>query len=171
MEGIRRLYQGYDVALWIGLSLLVALIFAWLAALQGRLNRMLRDYRALMTGTEGGNLEEILRDHIAQVQRTTAKVDDLAQLSRQIESALGRSLQRVGMVRFNPFPDTGGDQSFAIALLDGHGDGIVISSLYGRTESRVYAKPVEGGESAYALSAEEREAIRRALQPAGLDSP
>ena len=171
MEGIRRLYQGYDVALWIGLSLLVALIFAWLAALQGRLNRMLREYRALMTGTEGGNLEEILRDHIAQVQRTTAKVDDLAQLSRQMEKALGHSLQGVGVVRFNPFPDTGGDQSFAIALLDAHGDGVVISSLYGRTKSRIYAKPVEGGESTYALSAEEREAIRRALQSSGLDSP
>jgi len=158
------------VALWIGLSLLGAFLLAWLAVLQRRLDRMLREYRALMTGTEGGNLEEILRDHIAQVQRTTAEVDDLAQLSQQMESALGRSLQRVGVVRFNPFPDTGGDQSFAIALLDGHGDGIVISSLYGRTESRVYAKPVEGGESAYALSAEEREAIRRALQSAGFNS-
>lgn len=158
------------MALWIGLSLLGAFLLAWLAVLQRRLDRMLREYRALMTGTEGGNLEEILRDHIAQVQRTTAEVDDLAQLSQQMESALGRSLQRVGVVRFNPFPDTGGDQSFAIALLDGHGDGIVISSLYGRTESRVYAKPVEGGESAYALSAEEREAIRRALQSAGFNS-
>lgn len=164
MEGIGRLYQGYDVALWIGLSLLVALIIAWLVALQRRLDRMLREYQALMTGTEGGNLEEILRDHITRLQRTTAKVDDLAQLSQQMEKALQRSLQRVGVVRFNPFPDTGGDQSFAIALLDPHGDGVVISSLYGRTGSRVYAKPVKGGESTYALSAEEREAIRRALQ-------
>ncbi len=170
MEGIRRIYQAYGVELWIALSLLVAFLLAWLVALQRRLNRMLEDYRALMAGTDGSNLEEVLRDHIARVHRTTAKVDDLAQLSRQLEKALRRSLQGVGVVRFNPFPDTGGDQSFAIALLDAHGDGVVISSLYSRIESRIYAKPVAGGESPYALSAEEREAIRRALKSAGLDS-
>ena len=70
-------------------------------------------------------------------------------------------------MRFNPFSDTGGDQSFSIALLDGAGDGLVISSLFGRSETRVFAKPVQGGQSKYTLTDEEQEAI----QLAGLPQP
>ena len=68
------------------------------------------------------------------------------------------------MIRFNPFEDTGSDQSFAIALLDDRLDGIVLSSLHGRGTTRLFAKPVEGGESKHALSDEETAAIRIALE-------
>jgi hypothetical protein len=71
------------------------------------------------------------------------------------------------MVRFNPFEDTGSDQSFAIALLDDRRDGIVLSSLHGRANTRLFAKPVEGGSSKHTLSAEEAEAIRIAVEGTG----
>ena len=73
--------------------------------------------------------------------------------------------QHVGIVRFNPFSDKGGDQSFAIAILDDHADGIVLSSMQSRTDNRVYGKPVVGGQSTYTLGNEEREAIARAMKP------
>ena len=73
------------------------------------------------------------------------------------------SIQHVGLVRFNPFEDTGSDQSFAIALLDGERDGVVISSLHGRANTRIFAKPVQGGVSNHALSDEEERAIRIAV--------
>jgi hypothetical protein len=69
----------------------------------------------------------------------------------------------VGLVRFNPFEDTGGNQSFALALLDGRGDGFVVSSLHARAGTRVYAKAVTDGRSDGALSEEESDALRRAL--------
>ncbi len=72
------------------------------------------------------------------------------------------ALQRVGVVRFNPYHDTGGDYSFAVALLDEVGAGVVISGLYHRDRCRVYAKPVAAWESAYTLTDEEKEAIERA---------
>jgi hypothetical protein len=75
-----------------------------------------------------------------------------------------RSLQHIGLVRFNPFEDTGSDQSFAIALLDDQRDGIVISSLHGRANTRVFAKPVSGGGSPHNLSDEESQAIRIAVE-------
>jgi len=65
-------------------------------------------------------------------------------------------------VRFNPFEDVGGDQSFAIALLDQHGNGLVLSSLHNRAETRVYAKPIQAGRSEYTLSAEEQQALAQA---------
>jgi hypothetical protein len=67
------------------------------------------------------------------------------------------------VVRFNPFEDTGGNQSFAVALVDAHGDGFVLSSLHGRGGTRVYAKAVANGSSEAALSAEESQALRSAM--------
>ena len=74
-------------------------------------------------------------------------------------------LQKVGLARFNPFEDAGGDQSFALALLDNHGSGVVLSSLHGRDVTRMYSKPVrEGKEAGYEFSDEEKSAISKALK-------
>lgn len=72
-------------------------------------------------------------------------------------------IQKVGLVRFDAFEDVGGKLSFAVAFLDDHGDGVVVSSINGRRETRIYAKPIRKGESIYALSAEERGALARAM--------
>jgi hypothetical protein len=72
------------------------------------------------------------------------------------------NIQKVGVVRFNPFDDVGGNQSFSIALLDGKDDGIVITSLYLKEGNRVFAKPIRGGKSQFNLSKEEIEAINLA---------
>ena len=78
------------------------------------------------------------------------------------EGAGTRMIQRVGVVRFNPFPDTGGNQSFAVAMLDARGDGVVLSSLHSRAGTRLYLKQITTGKAETALSEEETEAIRRA---------
>ena len=70
-------------------------------------------------------------------------------------------IRNVGIVRFNPYHDTGGDYSFAVALLDGSGNGVLLTGLYHRDQCRVYAKPISGWGSSYALTGEEREAIER----------
>ena len=80
-----------------------------------------------------------------------------------VESRSTASLQRVGIVRFNPFEDTGGQQSFAVALLDARGDGFVISSLHSRQATRLYMKQITDGKSDTTLGDEEAEAIRQAL--------
>ncbi len=83
---------------------------------------------------------------------------------RRARNALAGSLQHVGLVRFNPFEDTGSDQSFAIALLDADHTGIVISSLHGRAGTRVFAKPIASGQATHALSDEESEALGLATE-------
>ena len=70
----------------------------------------------------------------------------------------------MGVVRFNAFSNTGSDLSFAVALLDDHDNGVVFCSLFGRSESRVYAKPISKGESSYLLTAEEKEALQKAKE-------
>ncbi|MFA5890699.1 MAG: DUF4446 family protein [Actinomycetota bacterium] len=82
----------------------------------------------------------------------------------ELRQAIVHSIQRVGLVRFDAFEDMGGRLSFAVALLDADGDGVVMSSINGRNETRIYAKPVEQGVSRINLSTEEEDAIRRALR-------
>jgi len=80
-----------------------------------------------------------------------------------LQDAVARAVQLVGIVRFDAFEDLGGMLSFAVAMLDREGSGVVLSSINGRNETRIYAKPVEHGGSRINLSGEEEEAIRRAL--------
>lgn len=80
-----------------------------------------------------------------------------------MRESVAHSVQQVGLIRFDAFDDMGGKLSFSAALLDGDGSGIVLSAINGRSETRIYAKPVEHGTSRHNLSGEEEEAIRRAL--------
>lgn len=102
-----------------------------------------------------------------RVDAVARELDDLSARSAVLESNARRAFQRVGLVRFNPFEDTGGNQSFAVAVLDANGDGFVLSSLHARGGTRVFAKSLAAGRAEAALSAEEAEAVRLALaQPA-----
>ena len=152
-----------------GTLAVVALVLALLALggvvlLLARQQRLLGQYQHLMTGTSGGNLEAMLHDHISKVRETETRVDAVDLLARQLEKAAYFSMQHMGVVRFNPFQDTGGDQSFAVALVDGHGNGVVLSSLHGRAATRVYAKPLKAWESTYSLTDEEKQAIALAYK-------
>jgi hypothetical protein len=139
---------------------LIALVIAQAVVLR----RATSAYRALVRGQSGGSLEEVLGTHIGQVEEVSGRVDDLIKLYDYLELRSRGSLQHIGLVRFNPFEDTGSDQSFALAMLDDQHDGVVVSSLHGRTSTRVFAKPVEAGDSTHTLSDEERQAIRAAVE-------
>lgn len=144
------------------LLLVVAVLVVMVLRLQGRLNRMLLQYQRLIRGGTAGNLDELLERQLDQLEATSTRVEAIESDVESLRASQARAVQRVGLVRFNPFADTGGDQSFSIALLDGSGDGIVISSLFSRSETRVFAKPVQNGASKYALTDEERQAIQLA---------
>jgi hypothetical protein len=106
----------------------------------------------------------VLGTHLERVRQVVHDVDVVAARAAVLERDLAGSFSRVGLVRFNPFEgDTGGNQSFALALLDGRGDGFVISSLHARAVTRMYAKAVAAGASEAALSDEESQALRQAL--------
>ncbi len=140
-----------------GFTLLLLLFYTW------RTGRLMQKYSKLMQGMEGKNLEEMLTTYLNTINKVLEKTREVEKAYQAVRKMAESSLQNVGMVRYNAFPDTGSDLSFAIALLDHHGDGIVINSLFGRSETRTYGKPIQNGASVYHLSAEEQEAIRIAL--------
>jgi len=142
-------------------SVVLAIFVAWLFL---TLRRYQLRYRNINAAAEAGNLAEVIArqsDEIKHVQ------NELAQMERA-QNHLGHNqtlaVQKVGLIRFDAFDDVGGKLSFSAVLLDDRGDGIIISSINGRRENRVYAKPVKGGESVFNLSMEEREAIGQALR-------
>jgi hypothetical protein len=147
------------VALGIAAAVLLVLVLV-LARRTGNLRQRLD---ALTRGVDGRNLEAVLAAHLDKVFGVAHEVDDLSARSAVLEANGRKAVQRVGLVRFNPFEETGGNQSFALALTDANGDGLVISSLHARAGTRLYAKAVVAGRSDAALSAEEAEALRIAL--------
>ena len=80
----------------------------------------------------------------------------------EINTKLRKSIRGLETVRFNPFPDQGSNQSFAIGMLNEENDGIVLSSLYSRERMSIFAKPIKNGKSEYELTNEEKEAITKA---------
>jgi len=122
-----------------------------------------RRFAGLTRGAEGQSLEDILDAHLDKVYAVGRDLDELSARSAVLEATQRKAFQRVGLVRYNPFEDTGGNQSFALALLDQHGDGFVISSLHARAATRVYGKAITRGASESNLSAEEDEALKLAL--------
>jgi len=104
-----------------------------------------------------------LKGVLAAFEKLASDFEKISQELAELKKDNKKNLQKVGMVRFNPFKEGGGDQSFSIALLDASNSGFVITSLYINAANRVYAKPVEKGNSSYTLSDEEKDAIGKAI--------
>jgi len=107
---------------------------------------------------EPENLKEIL----SQFKDLKGDFEKISKELKNLKEEGRFSVQKVGIVRFNPFKDVGGNQSFSICRLDGNDDGMVVTSLYTREGNRVYGKPIKAGQSEYLLSEEEKEAIEYA---------
>jgi hypothetical protein len=108
-------------------------------------------------------LRGILEGHGKSLQRLEAAVRALNSTDKGQQQLIEGAVRHVGLVRYDAFEDVGGRLSFSCALLDDHGDGVVVTSINGRQDTRVYAKPIQGGKSGYNLSVEEEEAIRQSL--------
>ena len=128
-----------------------------------RIGRLAARLEHLTQGEDGGSLEAVLGQHLERVRAVVRDMGRLEDRTTAVERDLRNTLGRVGFVRYNPFEDTGGAMSFALAILDTAGTGFVMSSLHARAGTRVYAKAIEAGRSDSNLSTEETEAVRRAM--------
>ncbi|MGP1470673.1 MAG: DUF4446 family protein [Schwartzia sp. (in: firmicutes)] len=165
---ILSLVQGENMPYVLAaLTFMTAFLFLFVLYLLIAVSRLKGRYREMMTGEETGrDFESMLLRHIEETHAVAAENRDLQIDNRRISELLDRAVTRVGVVRFRAFEDMGSDLSYAVALLDAHNDGVVLSSIFGREDSRSYVKPIEAGKSTYTLTNEEDEAIRQAMQSA-----
>jgi len=152
-----------DENLFLLLLIIQVLGVIILLAIGWRLRKLIRQYRRLLTGKGEINLEEVLMSLGERTKRLEERLSLVEEeLARNREEALGY-LQKWSLMRYKAFANTGGEQSFSLVILDRKGDGVVLSSIYGREESRVYAKAIKNGKSSYPLSEEEEQVLARAL--------
>jgi hypothetical protein len=154
-----------EIALLIWSLMLTILLVAgvlWVLDLQGRLRRLQSHYESIFSDEQDANLGAAVERLAARLSKMDERSERLVVRTEQIDKALVHAVQGIGFVRYSAFEDTGGDQSFSLALVDGEGDGMVISALYGRDATRVYAKPVEGWTSSRSMTSEEEQALAKA---------
>ena len=134
---------------------ILALIYAfWMINTEKRLKKF-------FLGKKGKDLEDTLIKLEENIEKLTKAKENTEKELTLINAKLRKSIRGLETIRFNPFPDQGSNQSFAIGMLNEEGDGVVLSSLYSRERMSVFAKPVKNNKSEYELSAEEKEVLKK----------
>lgn len=148
------------------LFLLIAIIILFILYIinVSNLKKLRNSYLKFMNKLgNGNNLDEMIKEYINKVNKVEEKNEEILSYCKVIDNNIKRCSQKIGIVRYNAFKDTGSDLSFTLAILDDFNNGVVLNGIYARDSSNIYAKPIENGESKYILSNEEKEAINRAI--------
>lgn len=145
----------------LGLGTIVLVLFIWLIAISNKLKKLRTRYMQVMNGGSVSNVEELL---IQLNHRLDLQEEEMQQYKNRLsvaEAVQKKMKSRVGLYRYNAFGDRGSDLSFSVAIVDESLDGVVLTGIHARDETYIYAKPLDKGQSSYALSPEEKEAISR----------
>jgi hypothetical protein len=145
------------------LFLVDALLVVGVFVLFRQLSLLRRNVAILKRGADGESLVDKVASQALQIEKLGHRLDEQAAQKEYLTDVLAGAVQRVAVVRYDAFEDMGGRLSFSIALLDENGDGVVVTSIYGRNENRTYAKAISAGSSTHVLSREEAEALQKAL--------
>lgn len=152
-----------SVLIGVVLGVVCLILLAWVTVLHLRLQRLHHTLVLLQANSGEQNFVDVVGEHVAHVQVLDAHVAELDGHVQQLRDALAGAVQRIGVVRYDAFADMGGHLSFSAAFLDEHGSGIVLTCINGRTDSRIYSKPVTAAQDSAELSDEERAAIQLAM--------
>lgn len=139
--------------IFIGVFLLINSV--WIITTEKRLKRF-------FLGKKAENLEDTIHSLEESIENLKKSKENTEKELAVINGKLKKSIRGLETVRFNPFPDQGSNQSFAIGILNEENNGVVLSSLYSRERMSIFAKPIKNGKSEYELTEEEREALQKA---------
>ena len=143
--------------------LIIGIVFFWLVFLSIIFYNLYNHYQKLTKGINKNNLKVVLDELLETFNKECIKIEELTKEIQGFQKESLYNIQKVGLVRFNPFAETGGDQSFSLAILDGEDSGLVLTSLHSREITRIYSKSVKKGKAEdYELSTEEKQAIKNA---------
>ena len=150
---------------WIGMAtiVLVIAVLVYCVILHIRLGSLKKKYDFFMQGEHGASLERKLSVEVSEIRDAAKGLESLLTEQAAIRNTQSNTIQKIGFIKYNAFENIGNDLSFALTLLDGNNNGICISSIYGRNESRIFSKPIVKGKSLVSLSQEELESLNEAL--------
>lgn len=162
MEWVLDFFEQYSAPLLIGSFILNLLTIVFLIISMVISSNLKERYRKLVRGTDGKQIESILFEHMEKVEGVYGRINQMESQIDVFNNRLSFCVQKMGIIRYNAFDDTGSDLSYSIAILDENNNGIILTGIYGRVETVSYAKPVKDGVSNYNLSVEEMQALERA---------
>jgi hypothetical protein len=145
------------IILFYIISGIVLIILIWILMIEIRLKKM-------FAGTKARNLEEMIVIVGKKINQIEEKEKEIDKHLIKVDDRLNKSIRKIETIRFNPFIDAGSNQSFAIALMNDEGNGVVMSSLYARDRMSIFAKPIVNGKSEFELSSEEKEVLDKAIK-------
>ena len=150
---------------WIGMATIVLVIalLVYCVILHIRLGSLKKKYDFFMQGDNGASLERKLSVEVSEIRDAAKGLETMLTEQAAIRNIQSNTIQKIGFIKYNAFENIGNDLSFALTLLDGNNNGICISSIYGRNESRIFSKPIVKGKSLVSLSQEELESLNEAL--------
>lgn len=143
-------------------TVILIILVIWLGALTFFVYSFTIFFRKLTKDAKGESLKEVLASILEVQNNNRGKIDTLEKELLAVKEDGSYHVQKIGVVRFNPFEDTGGDHSFSLAILDGKDSGVVITGLHTRERTRIYMKMIKEGKSGYDLSEEEKKALVKA---------
>lgn len=149
--------------LLLAILVLSVIILIAFISINMRLAKITKKYRELTEGAEGKNLEELILAQGKNIKELQIELTELKNSVVQLQEFSRETISKVYFKRYNAFPDMGSDLSFSVALLNNNNTGVLITSIYGRDENRVYLKPIVDGTSSYTLSPEEEEVVKRCI--------
>lgn len=160
MEGINLILQNYLLVIVIVMFALLIKLFLICKNQKKELQELKAKYEFFTQGDDK-NWDEILTKTLTEVRAAKSDLQKLEQHQQAMREQMKGCVQKVKLMRYNAFTDTGSNLSYSLAVLDENNNGVVLSSLYGREDNRSYAKPVENGKSTYQLSDEEKEVLEQ----------
>lgn len=152
----------------IGIAILLTLnliLFISVVVSNSRINRIKKNSNEFMRKL--GNSKDIKEDinkYMERIVDIEAALSETNTYCKQLDKQMENCMQKVGIVRYNAYKDAGSNLSFAVALLDENNNGVVFNGIYSREMSNTYAKPIENGKSKYTMTAEEIEAVNKAIK-------
>ncbi len=162
MESILNFFKTDLFLIMILLGIIILLVLYILNSI--KLSKLRKSYKQFMKKLgKGEQIDEILKKYIDTVEKVQQSQEELKNCCNKLDENMNTCVQKIGLVRYSAFKDTGSDLSFTLAILDKYNDGIVLNGIYSREMSNIYAKPVKEGKSTYTLSEEEKEAIEKAI--------
>ena len=142
------------------LSIITLIVFI---SVNLKLSKIAKKYKELTKGVDGSNLEDLLLYQTKSLENVQGEIVELRHSVTQLEQDSCQMISKVYSKRYNAFPEMGSDLSFSVVFLNDKNTGVVLTSIYGREENRVYLKPIVEGKSSYPLSPEEKEIIVKAF--------
>jgi len=163
MRDVIHFLKANDAYFVLGLSVLSLFLFTYAMILTRKLTNMSRKRGVKLEDSHVDDMIDHLGEQADAVNEIARRLEAISARQNELSNALSNCLQNTGIVRFDAFEDVGGEQSFALVLLDGNKNGVALSSLYARHDSRVYAKAISSGKGERPLSEEEQHALGVAL--------